>query len=453
MLSIDEEYEALTQFLYLAPVGLVQLDMAGEIALINPLSAQLLMPLSPDGDLSNFFDVISGVAPDLHHMAATFNAPHGMVCEALRLQVDAGVHGKSDPRVLSLSLLKLDATRLMAVVTDVSQQVKRERLLRHNEAWLNAIITGVTSYAIISLDAHGRVDAWNESITRVTGFTREQVLGQPYAIFYPSDATTAERVTDRLRDADEQGWSIDDGWRVKADGTRFWGTAMIAPLLGHQRRGASDASDLPDLPEQLIQAVSDEANYCLIIRDITDKREASERLHQATSCDHLTGLANRRAFFELAEQEVERYRRQPRPLSLVLFDADHFKRVNDTYGHPTGDAVLCHLAGLLKSAFRQVDVVARFGGEEFAVLLPSTDAKGAFAVAERLRLAVAGAEVVVDGQRIVYTVSGGVATLGDGVQSLDELIKCADSLLYAAKAAGRNRIACLKAAPDVTAAV
>jgi len=450
MLSIEEEYEALTQFLYLAPVGLVQLDMAGEIALINPLSAQLLMPLSPDGDLSNFFDVISGVAPDLRHMAAAFKAPHGMICEALRLQVDAGVLGKHDPRVLSLTLLKLDASRLMAVVTDVSQQVKRERLLRHNEAWLNAIIIGITSYAIISLDAQGRVDDWNESITRVTGFTREQVLGQPYAIFYPRDATTPERVADRLRDASEQGWSIDDGWRVKADGSRFWGTAMIVPLRGHLQPGASA---VPELPEQVIQAVSDDARFCLIIRDITDKREVSEKLLLATSCDHLTGVANRRAFFEAAELEVERYRRQPRPLSLVLFDADHFKRVNDTYGHPAGDAVLCHFAAQLKTIFRQVDVVARFGGEEFAVLLPSTDMKGAFAVAERLRVAVANAEVVVDGQRIRYTVSGGVATLNDGVQSLDELIKCADSLLYAAKAAGRNRIACLKAAPDVTAPV
>jgi diguanylate cyclase (GGDEF)-like protein/PAS domain S-box-containing protein len=432
MFKLEEEYEALTQFLYMAPVGLVQIDASGEIGMINPLSAQLLMPLSPDGELSNLFEVMAGVAPDLRHMVASFSGTHGMVCEGLPLQVDAGVRGQRDPCVLSLSLLKLDPARLMAVLSDVSQQVKRERLLRRNEAWLHAIITGITSYAIVSLDADGRIDDWNESITRVTGFTREAVLGQPYSVFYPLDATTPDRLIDRLRDADQQGWSIDDGWRMRADGTRFWGTAMIAPLRG----------PLPALPDEVAAVVSDESAYCLVIRDITDKREASDKLFQATMCDQLTGLANRRSFFEAAELEIERHRRQPRALSVLLFDADHFKRLNDDFGQPAGDAVLCHLAGLFKSVFREVDVVARTGGDEFAVLLPSTDAQAAWAVAERLRLAVQAAAVQVGDEHVRYTISGGVACVSPEVSSLDALMKCADSQLHAAKAAGRNRIAC-----------
>jgi diguanylate cyclase (GGDEF)-like protein/PAS domain S-box-containing protein len=433
MSNIADEYEALIQFLYMSPVGLAQTSIDGEIAMINPISAQLLMPLSCDGNLTNLFTALEGVAPDLRHLTAQFSPAHGMVCDALRIQLNAGVRGKSDPQMLSLSLLKLDENRLMAVLSDVTLQVKRERQLKHSEAWFNAILSGVTDYALVSLDGRGRIDDWNTSIGRVTGFDRGAVLGQPYSVFYPPDATTPDRVLDRLREADENGWSLDDGWRVKADGTRFWGSAMISPL---RDRPNSVAVAPPSGGDQ------DEPAYCMIIRDITDKREASEVFRRATTCDHLTGIANRRAFFEAAEIELERWQRWPRKLSLVLFDADHFKRVNDTHGHPAGDAVLRHLAVLLTATFRQVDLVARVGGEEFAVLLPSTDAEGAAAVAERLRLAVESQTVEFDGVTIPFTISAGVATMHADLGDLDALMKRADQALYAAKAAGRNRIEC-----------
>jgi diguanylate cyclase (GGDEF)-like protein len=145
-------------------------------------------------------------------------------------------------------------------------------------------------------------------------------------------------------------------------------------------------------------------------------------------------------FFESAEVELIRWRHSPRDLSLILFDVDHFKQVNDTYGHPSGDAVLRHLATLLTNTFREVDVVARIGGEEFAVLLPSTGLATASVVAERLRKAIEPNAVEANGFRIRYTVSGGVATMEDGVADLDGLIKRADESLYAAKASGRNNI-------------
>ena len=429
---IAEDYEALIQFLYLAPVGLVQTSLDGAIAMINPISAQLLMPLSRDGGLANLFTVLESVAPDLRHQVESFPRGYGMVCEGMFIQLNAGVRGKAEPRVLSLSILKLDSLRLMSVLSDVTLQVKRDRMLKQSEAWVHAILSNVTDYALVSLDSQGRIDDWNPSVGRVTGFAREAVVGKLYSMFYPPGATTPDRMLDRLRDADDNGWSLDEGWRLRADGTRFWGSALIAPL--------QDRSRPPDgvlLPREN----PDDPKYCLVMRDITDKRDASEAQRKAISCDHLTGIANRRAFFEAAELELERHRRLPRNLCLILFDVDHFKLVNDTHGHPAGDAVLRDLAELLASTFRQVDVVARVGGEEFAVLLPSTDMGHAIAVANRLRLAVQARPVPVDGVAIRYTLSGGVAQMDGSVDGLDGLMRLADRALYAAKAQGRNCIA------------
>ncbi|MBC7843380.1 MAG: sensor domain-containing diguanylate cyclase [Gemmatimonadaceae bacterium] len=429
--SVAEENEALTQFLYLAPVGLTQLSMSGEILMLNPISAQLLMPLSRDGGLENLFTALEGVAPELRYLASNFVLPHGRICDGMRVQLNAGVRGVSDPQFLSLTLLKLDESRLMAVLSDITLQVKRERLLRQNEAWFNAILAGVTDYALVRLDGVGRVEAWNTSIGRVTGFSEADVIGRPYSIFSPDDATTADRDLDRLHEADASGWSIDEGWRVKADATRYWGSAAIVPLIDRAQRNAEDdcALDFPD-----------DAQYCMVIRDITERRAGSEKHRLDTICDHLTGIANRRTFFEAGELEIERYRRSPRPVSLLLFDADNFKRVNDVFGHAGGDAVLRHLATLLASTFRQVDVVARLGGEEFAVLLPSCDLSQAVALAERFRRSIEAEGVEVDGEMIHYTVSGGIAAMDDSVSGLDALVKRADDALYAAKAAGRNRL-------------
>jgi diguanylate cyclase (GGDEF)-like protein/PAS domain S-box-containing protein len=437
--ALSDEHEALLHFLYIAPVGLAQTSLNGEVVMMNPLSAQLLMPLSRTGDLTNLFQALEGVAPELRSLTARFDKPNGTVCDGLRIQLNSGRHIESVPHMLSLTLLKLDESRLMAVLTDVSEAVRQEQRLKQNEAWLNAILTGITDYAVVSLDRHGCMDDWNPSIGRVTGFDRDALLGQSYSMFYPDGGTTPDRVLDLLREADESGWSLDDGWRKKADGTRFWGNAMIYPLRPRMERLPIDAGLVADQE-------TGAAAYCLVIRDITDKREASEKIRKSTACDHLTGIANRRTFFEAAELELARWKRSPRPLSLILFDADHFKNINDSYGHPVGDSVLRDLAGTLTATFRECDLVARIGGEEFAVLLPSATREQAVNVAERLLQAVESSIVEVNGVQIRYTVSGGVATMNAGVTGLDDMMKCADQALYAAKGAGRNRVASWNAA-------
>ena len=437
--DLTDEHEALLHFLYMAPVGLAQISRTGEIAMLNPLSVQLLMPLTSTGELTNLFDALEGVAPELRFLTAGFRAPNGIVCSGLRIKIDGGARQKSAAHMLSLTVLKLDDVRLMAVLIDVSEQVRQERLLQQNEVWLNAILTGISDYAVVSLDRRGIIDDWNPSIGRVTGFDRASLLGQSYSMFYPDGAMTPEGALDLLREADENGWSLDDGWRRKADGTRFWGNAMIYPL---RLRAGSVTVDASSADDQDTTAPA----YCLVIRDITEKRDASEKNRKSIACDHLTGLSNRRTFFEAAEFEVTRWKRWPRPLSLIIFDADHFKTINDNHGHPAGDSVLRHLATTLTATFRACDLVARIGGEEFAVLLPSTTHEQAVRVANRLIRGIESSIVPYDGDQIRYTVSGGVATMDLNVGGLDDLIKRADNALYAAKDGGRNRVASWDAA-------
>ncbi|WP_229508034.1 PAS domain S-box protein [Massilia sp. Dwa41.01b] len=152
-----------------------------------------------------------------------------MVFEGLHIHLRAARGKRGAPQILAFTLLKLDAARFMAVIRDVTAEVRRERQLRQSDAWLNAILSRISDYALAALDRDGRLCDWNDSIARVTGFG-EHVVGAPYSIFYPPDAMTAEHLRDRLREADANGWSMDEGLRLRADGSQFWCSALIAPL-------------------------------------------------------------------------------------------------------------------------------------------------------------------------------------------------------------------------------
>lgn len=172
--------------------------------------------------------------------------------------------------------------------------------------------------------------------------------------------------------------------------------------------------------------------------------QARARLAVLATQDDLMGVHNRRHFMELAEREWARARRYDTDTAVLLIDADHFKRVNDTHGHLAGDALLREIARVTAQSLRQPDVLARFGGEELIVFLPHTDPLGALDVAERIREHVGALRLVWHGKTVGTTVSVGVATLGSTHGSLDALIHDADTALYEAKEAGRN---CVRAAP------
>ena len=166
-----------------------------------------------------------------------------------------------------------------------------------------------------------------------------------------------------------------------------------------------------------------------------------ENLEQLARHDSLTGLLNRRYFFDLAEQELARALRHDRPLSLLMIDIDLFKQVNDTYGHAVGDKTLQKLSQIFSEIVREIDIVCRMGGEEFAILLPETGKEEAIEVAERLRLSVEKTEIPMEhGLPLHFTISIGVASLKKQSDNIDTLLSRADNALYEAKRTGRNRV-------------
>ena len=417
-LDLAGENEALLEFLYVCPVGLLEISPDGDVSLMNPLAAQLLLPVAEGGQIANLFRVLEPYAPDLRHIASRFDAERGTICENMRIFIGQSAEA-ADPRVLACSLIKVDARRIMAVLTDISGQVAQERRLKQAESWFSMILSGVNDFALLSLDANGRVSAWNQSGLRQTGYDRKDVLGRTMNVFYFPDEAVQGRALQQVDLARRDGWHIDEGWRRRKDGSRYWCQSLVSAL--EERTG-------------------EVAGFSVVLRDVTERRTSADEISRLLTTDQLTGVLNRARFFELAEAEVERWRRFGQPLSALMIDLDHFKAVNDTHGHAAGDAVLQSIGRFLQTNCRSIDLIGRLGGEEFAILLPSVDVEGARTMAKLLRRGVGLLRPTIEGAAVAFTVSIGCAALGEGQDGIDRLLKAADEALYGAKRSGRDRV-------------
>lgn len=181
---------------------------------------------------------------------------------------------------------------------------------------------------------------------------------------------------------------------------------------------------------------------CSIVEELEALRRENEELKQALRTDMLTGLFNYRHLLDALEWEMERTRRSRAPTSLIMLDLDHFKQVNDTWGHEVGNQALTLISEVMRNTLRKVDIPCRFGGEEFTIILPSTPLPQAVQVAERLRRNIEERNLEVDGTTIPITASFGVEYYRAGMEvSADELIHLTDGYLYQAKQNGRNCVA------------
>ncbi len=180
-------------------------------------------------------------------------------------------------------------------------------------------------------------------------------------------------------------------------------------------------------------------------KSMQKRQQFEEALFEMANTDKLTGTYSRRRFEELLQLEIERFNRYQNNACILLFDIDHFKNVNDTYGHQAGDDVFVALTQICTDTLRKSDILGRYGGDEFIAFLPETDRKKAFRVAERLRRAVDSASIPSSGSTIRVTISIGIAHFKDiDALSIDRVIKQADDSLYSAKNRGRNQVVCIR---------
>lgn len=213
-------------------------------------------------------------------------------------------------------------------------------------------------------------------------------------------------------------------------------TALVMALMG---RWSPESTRMALAISALVPALAAPPTFLFIFRLLAEVERQRHLLSELAVRDELTGLSNRRQFIELASIEVARSKRHGDALSLVLIDIDHFKAVNDSYGHAVGDRVLRAAARSCLGPLRSHDTLARYGGEEFVALLPNTALVEAQVVAEKLRRAVQSKSVVLaSGQTLGVTITLGVAQLTQEVPNLESLIGMADQALYAGKAKGRN---------------
>lgn len=415
--ALEVEHESLLAFLYLCPVAIAQLDASGTIEMMNSAGARILQPIAPGGSIDNLFDVLGPFGAEVRAVHDRFPHERGSIIEGRRATF--ATPRREGPVVLSLTLVKISPVRTMAVIADETERAAQERAAVRAERRVRAAFDQIRDYAVFALDRNGAIETWSKSAERVFQFQTQEVVGRPCSTLYDEEEPTPERLGDLLAGAAQNGWSDDEGWWKRKREGRLWGSSVVAVI----------DDECPG-----------DAGFVVVTRDITQKKREQDDLRLTAATDFLTGVHNRRSFEDAATRELEEWRQSREPLSLVMIDADHFKKVNDTYGHGTGDDVLKALANTLKAHVRAIDVVARLGGEEFVLLLPRTDEANAFAVAERVRAAIEQLGVsAADGTVVRFTVSTGVVEASNQASSLEELLHLADEALYEAKRQGRNR--------------
>jgi diguanylate cyclase (GGDEF)-like protein/PAS domain S-box-containing protein len=423
--SEAREREELLQLLYLCPVAIIKLDARGDIVLMNPHGTQLLMPMSRNGELDNLFELFAPFAPEVSEMAMRFGPRTGKICDEHRFVVRLGE--PQEPRTMSITLQRVDLDIYVAVIADVTATAIREVMIRTSEERLHSVLDSVKEYAICTTDTTGRITSWNRAAERLDYYRSDEVLGQPIDLLAPERGVSGSLFKKRFELALRDGGHEFEAWRVRKDGSRYWAQCSITKL--HKK------DDLTSL------------GFSVVTRDTTASRRSEDNLRLLATTDSLTGALNRRAFFESAKREQARCHRTGENFALIMLDIDHFKAVNDTYGHEAGDVALQRVVSEARSAIRSNDLIARVGGEEFALIL--TAASGSeigFATAERLRQQIEGMIIPLGEAQLSITASIGLSLAAGKAIDVDAMLRAADGALYEAKRSGRNRVVVAAAA-------
>jgi len=364
------------------------------------------------------------------------------------------------PRWVACDCLRISDSYVLNILRDISQLKNRQMLDETNRNQVELLRQAMTAFtSVLNMDQvlhnvldylqklipYNRVmlfliDGNDLRIEATSGFSKEaDPLGKTIPARNPQyEAINRNRLPLFLPNARE--YRPFDVLGELVAGTSWLGV----PLIGHGQI-LGYISMYCDAPAQynadhirLAEIFANEASIAI------ENARLFEQVQLLAVTDELTGFYNRRYFYELVEIELARSRRYHHPTSLILIDVDHFKLVNDRYGHTTGDQVLQEMCAHIRKAVRESDILGRHGGEEFVLLLPETPVERAYEVAERLRQLVAGNPVKIGDIEIGVSVSAGVAALSNTCRDADSLFRCSDVAMYQAKQAGRNQVSVYK---------
>lgn len=332
--------------------------------------------------------------------------------------------GEVLPLLLEFSAREADKEIDDSLISNlIEMHSKASNKLVDSERKYRSLIAAM-SEGVVMQNSLGAIVTMNKAAENILGLDKEQMAGRR---------------------------SIDPRWRaIHEDGSDYPGETHPAMLVLKEGKPIYNAimgvhkpnGDLTwiSINSQPLFEENEKTPYAAVttFSDITESKLARERLETISVTDHLTQIYNRVKFTSVLESETERARRYALELSLIMFDIDHFKRVNDTHGHDKGDIVLVETAKRVKKEIRTTDIFARWGGEEFMLLLPNTDEDSAYLLAERIRKAICLSPIT---DKISISSSFGV-TYYKQSDNADEFVKRADVALYEAKESGRNRVVC-----------
>ena len=406
-------------------------DVQGNITYVNELFCQISQYSKQELMGNNHRLLKSGMQPDaifdeLWHTISSGKVWQGEVCnrnkQGRHYWVSTTIVPMLDDTGLPIQYISVrtditaikEAQQVLLRSKDELEALVQERTLQlqEHEEVLHSI-TSAAQDAVIMTNHQGEVTFWNPAAEEMFGYATAEILKQNLLHLI---APTSHH----------------------ADFAKLVHTGE-KPLIGTTSEIQAKRKDQSEFPVEIsVSSVKLQGHWhaVAIVRDITARKMTEERLKQMATTDTLTGTYNRRYFNEILNNELSRAHRYETPLTLILMDVDHFKQVNDTFGHQTGDHVLIQISALIAAALRDSDILARWGGEEFTILVPNCDDACGLRLAEKLRLAIENAEFP-DVSKV--TCSFGITSYRPN-DDQKTMIKRADDSLYRAKEAGRNRV-------------
>lgn len=344
-------------------------------------------------------------------------------------------------------------TAFNGIMRDIDERKRMELALRASEERFRFLAEN-TGDVVWETDAQLRFTYINSADERMRGFPRVEVLGRSVLeLFTPEGQAIVRELSSQRRSASDNGISnprvVFQAPQVRKDGSSYW--TEVSSTTQYDNAGnivgyngiTRDIDASKRYERELEQANSK------LQSQLQEIRALQAKLTELAVRDTLTGLHNRRYVEETLPRELARAKREGYPLALILVDLDHFKRINDTYGHPTGDAVLKAVGRVLRQGARESDIVCRFGGEEFLVVLPNMAIPQALERSQSWQTSLAASPVQHGAFAVMTTMSAGIAAYPDNSADIDSLLRLADDALYRAKANGRNRVECV--APTISA--